>query len=137
MTAPSIPSSLRQLVIERSQGKCEYCLIHQDVSIYSHEVDHVIARKHGGQTVGENLALSCLSCNRHKGSDLATFDPLSNEIVPLFNPRRQTWSDHFTLDGIHIIGITPTGRATVFLLKLNAPTRLAYRQVLIAQGRYP
>jgi 5-methylcytosine-specific restriction endonuclease McrA len=49
MTAPSIPSSLRQLVIERAQGKCEYCLIHQDDSIYSHEVDHVIARKHGGQ----------------------------------------------------------------------------------------
>jgi hypothetical protein len=137
MTAPSIPSSLRQLVIERAQGKCEYCLIHQDDSIYSHEVDHVIARKHGGQTVAENLALSCLSCNRHKGSDLTTFDPLSNEIVPLFNPRRQTWSDHFTLDGIHIIGITPTGRATVFLLKLNASTRLAYRQVLIAQERYP
>ena len=137
MTAPSIPSSLRQLVIERAQGKCEYCLIHQDDSIYSHEVDHVIARKHGGQTVAENLALSCLSCNRHKGSDLTTFDPLSNEIVPLFNPRRQTWSDHFTLNGIHIIGITPTGRATVFLLKLNASTRLAYRQVLIAQQRYP
>lgn len=88
MTVPSIPSSLRQLVIERAQGKCEYCLIHQEVSIYSHEVDHVIARKHGGQTVAKNLALSCLSCNRHKGSDLAIFDPISNEIVPLFNPRR-------------------------------------------------
>lgn len=137
MTAPSIPSSLRQLVIERAQGKCEYCLIHQDDSIYSHEVDHVIARKHGGQTVAENLALSCLSCNRHKGSDLTTFDPISNEIVLLFHPRRQTWSDHFTLDGIHLVGITPTGRATVFLLKLNAPNRLAYRQVLIAQKRYP
>ena len=74
MSVPSIPSSLRQLVIDRAQGKCEYCLIHQDVSIYSHEVDHVIARKHAGQTVAENLALSCLSCNRHKGSDLATFD---------------------------------------------------------------
>ena len=137
MSVPSIPSSLRQLVIDRAQGKCEYCLIHQDVSIYSHEVDHVIARKHAGQTVAENLALSCLSCNRHKGSDLATFDPISNEIVPLFNPRRQNWSDHFTLDRTYILGITPTGRATVFLLKLNAPTRLAYRQLLIGQGQYP
>ena len=137
MTAPSSPSSLRQLVMERSQGKCEYCLIHQDDSIYSHEVDHVIARKHGGQTVAENLALSCLSCNRHKGSDLATFDPITNEVVLLFNPRRQNWRDHFTLEGTQIRGITSTGRATVFLLKLNAPTRLAYRQALIAQGRYP
>lgn len=132
MTVPWIPSSLRQLVIERARGRCEYCLIHQDASIYSHEVDHIIALKHGGQTIPENLALSCLPCNRHKGSDLATFDPQSNEIVPLFNPRRQVWSDHFQLDGLHIVGITPTGRATVFLLMLNSPTRLLNRQVLIS-----
>ena len=137
MSALSIPSSLRQLVFERAQGKCEYCFIHQDVSIYSHEVDHIIALKHGGQTIAENLALSGLPCNRHKGSDLATFDPISNEIAPLFNPRRQTWTDHFALEGTRIVGITPTGRATVFLLMLNAPTRLLQRQVLIAQGRYP
>jgi 5-methylcytosine-specific restriction endonuclease McrA len=137
MTASSISSSLRQLVIERAKGKCEYCLIHQDVSIYTHEVDHIIALKHGGQTVSENLALACFSCNRHKGSDLATFAPISNEIVPLFNPRRKIWADNFTLEEVHLLGITPTGRATAFLLKFNAPTRLAYRQVLIAQERYP
>jgi 5-methylcytosine-specific restriction endonuclease McrA len=137
MTPSSISPSLRQLVIERAQGKCEYCLIHKDYSIYSHEVDHVIARKHGGKTVAENLVLACLSYNRHKGSDLKTFDPLSHEIIPLFNPRRQIWTDHFTLDETNIIGTTATGRATVFLLKLNASTRLSYRQVLIAQGRYP
>ena len=137
MTASSISSSLRQLVIERAKGKCEYCLIHQDVSIYTHEVDHIIALKHGGQTVSENLALACFSCNRHKGSDLATFAPISNEIVPLFNPRRKIWADNFTLEEVHLLGITSTCRATVFLLKFNAPTRLAYRQVLIAQERYP
>lgn len=70
----SISSKLRQLIIERAQSKCEYCLIHQDFSIYSHEVDHIIAIKHGGQTVADNLALSCLACNRHKGSDFATID---------------------------------------------------------------
>lgn len=137
MVTSSISPSLRQLVIERAQGKCEYCLIHQDYSIYSHEVDHVIARKHGGKTVAENLALSCLSCNRHKGSDLTTFDPVTHEIVPLFNPRCQIWIDHFTLEKTRLLGTTATGRATVFLLKLNASTRLSYRQVLIAQGRYP
>jgi len=137
MTPSLISPSLRQLVIERAQGKCEYCLIHQDYSIYSHEIDHVIARKHGGKTVAKNLALACLSCNRHKGSDLTTFDPLSYEIVLLFNPRRQVWTDHFTLEETHIIGKTATGRATVFLLKLNASTRLSYRQVLILQGHYP
>ena len=60
MTNNAISFSLRQLVIERAQGRCEYCLIHQDFSIYTHEIDHIIAVKHGGQTLSENLALSCL-----------------------------------------------------------------------------
>lgn len=111
--------------------------VHQDFSIYSHEVDRIIAVKHGGQTIAENLALSCLPCNRYKGSDLATFDPLTGEIVPLFNPRTQIWSEHFRLDNGQIIGIATTGRATVFLLKLNEPKRLQIRQVLMAQGLYP
>ena len=64
MTSSLIPAELRRLVIERASGHCEYCRIHQDVSIYSHEVDHIIALKHGGQTRADNLALSCLSCNR-------------------------------------------------------------------------
>jgi hypothetical protein len=76
-------------------------------------------------------------CNRHKGSDFATFDPLSGEIIQLFNPRTQIWSEHFRLDNAQIVGITATGRATVFLLKLNEPNRLQIRQVLMAQGLYP
>ena len=137
MNAPSISFSLRQFVSERAQEKCEYCGLHQNVSICLHEVDHIIARKHGGQTAAENLALACLPCNRHKDSDLTTFDPVSNEIVALFNPRSQTWADHFSLESAHIVGITATGRATGFLLKLNAPARLLERQALIPQGRYP
>ncbi len=137
MIAPSVPHPLRRLVTERAQGKCEYCLIHQDVSIYTHEIDHVIARKHGGQTEADNLALSCLACNRCKGSDLTSFDPLSNVVVPLFHPRQHTWTEHFVLDGARIIGITPSGRATVLLLKFNTPARLLDRHMLIIQERYP
>ena len=133
----SIPAALRQLVCERAQGKCEYCLIHQDFSIYTHEVDHIIALKHSGQTTAENLALSCLSCNRHKGSDFATLDPSSGEIIPLFNPRRQVWAEHFVLNSARIEGITSIGQATARLLMFNTPTRLLSRQVLIAQGCYP
>lgn len=51
MTNNAISSSLRQLVIERAKGRCEYCLIHQDFSIYTHEIDHIIAVKHGGETL--------------------------------------------------------------------------------------
>jgi hypothetical protein len=137
MATPALSSTLRQLVIERAQGKCEYCCLHQDVSIYRHEIDHIIAQKHGGQTSADNLALACLPCNRAKGSDLTTFDPLSNDVVPLFHPRRQSWTDHFTFDGVHIIGLTPIGRATVLLLRLNAPARILQRQVLRDQNRYP
>jgi len=137
MMLPSIPAALRYLVFERARQRCEYCPIHQDVSIYSHEVDHIIALKHGGQTQADNLAVACLPCNRSKGSDLTTFDPLSNTIVPLFNPRQHIWSEHFLLEDAIIVGLTPIGRATVVLLKLNAPTRLLHRRVLIVQGRYP
>jgi len=59
-----ISASLRQLVTERAKAKCEYCLIAQKFSIYTHEVDHIIPIKHGGQNIAENLALSCFSCNR-------------------------------------------------------------------------
>jgi len=137
MTLPTLPPALRYLVFERARQRCEYCLIHEGVSIYSHEVDHIIALKHGGQTQADNLAVACLPCDRSKGSDLTTFDLLNNALVSLFNPRQHTWSAHFILDDASIVGLTPIGRATVVLLKLNAPTRLLHRRMLIAQGRYP
>lgn len=132
-----ISASLRQLVTQRAYGTCEYCRIHQSFSIYSHEVDHIIALKHGGQTTPENLVLACLPCNRHKGSDLTSLDPFTGEITPLFNPRTQTWSEHFQLNGGAIQGLTAIGRTTLFLLKMNEPSRLQLRQALASQGLYP
>ncbi|MDE3091344.1 MAG: HNH endonuclease, partial [Chloroflexota bacterium] len=116
---PNLPSSLRQWVIERAAGCCEYCLIHQDDVPQQHEIDHLIARKHGGQTVVENLVLACLPCNRYKGTDLTAIDPETLNVAPLFNPRAQIWDDHFSLIGARILGLTPTGRATVALLRFN------------------
>ena len=133
----SISSALRQLVSERAQGKCEYCLLHQDFSIYSHEVDHIIALKHGGGTTADNLAYSCLSCNRHKGSDFATLDLSGGDIIPLFNPRHQVWVEHFVLNNARIESLTIIGQGTAQLLRFNNPQRILQRQVLIAQGIYP
>ncbi|PZO44300.1 MAG: HNH endonuclease [Shackletoniella antarctica] len=132
-----ISASLRQLVTQRAAGTCEYCLIHQTFSIYRHEVDHAIALKHGGQTTSENLVLACLPCNRHKGSDLTSLDPITGVITPLFNPRNQTWSEHFQLDRGLIQGLTAIGRTTLFLLKMNEASRLQLRQALAAQRLYP
>ena len=134
---PYISVSLRQLVGDRAQGKCEYCRIHQDFSIYTHEVDHAVALKHGGATIAENLVLSCLPCNRYKGSDLTSIDPITGKITPLFSPRVHNWSDHFKLEDSYVLGQTPIGRTTVFLLKLNDPARLPIRQALISQELYP
>ena len=109
----------------------------QEDTPFSHQVDHLIPLKHSGQTVSVNLARVCLDCNRYKGSNLAAIDPVEGNIVPLFNPRMQTWNEHFVLDGVRIVGLTPTGRATISLLRLNDPARLLQRQALIEANRYP
>jgi 5-methylcytosine-specific restriction endonuclease McrA len=124
-----ISSTLRDRVIQRAEGRCEYCRLHQNFSIYSHEVDHVVARKHGGQTRLENLALSCLPCNRYKGSDLTSIDPQTGEITRLFNPRLDVWSEHFILENGRILGLSAIGRTTVFWLKFNTLTAILSRQL--------
>jgi HNH endonuclease len=131
-----LPKELRQQVLERAKGNCEYCLLPQIEVPFSHEVDHIIARQHGGTDALENLALCCIFCNRPKGPNLATFDPGTEDITLLFNPRKQVWSEHFSLEQGNIVGVTKEGRATVFLLRFNDEIRIAQRQQLIGQGRY-
>jgi HNH endonuclease len=132
-----LSATLRQLVSQRASGACEYCRIHQTFSIYSHEIDHVIAIKHGGESTDDNLVLACLPCNRHKGSDLTSIDPLTGVITPLFNPRTQIWSEHFQIEGGSILGITAIGRTTIFLLQIDEISRIQLRQALSVQGLYP
>jgi HNH endonuclease len=137
MTSNSISTELRKLILNRASGRCEYCLLHQDYSIYTHEVDHIIAVKHGGESASENLALSCLSCNRHKGSDFATIDAATGEIIPLLKERRQIWHEHFYFEGSRIDGKTLIGQATAKLLQFNIANRMLQRQVLMSQQKYP
>ncbi|MBX3057824.1 MAG: HNH endonuclease [Anaerolineae bacterium] len=137
MSRIHIPESLRRLVTERANGRCEYCLLHQDDTPFTHPIDHVVALKHGGLTIAENLALACLECNLNKGTDLATFDPLTGELDRLYHPRQQSWEEHFALEGVRIVGLTMYGRATVRLLQFNTPARLAERELLRDNSRYP
>jgi hypothetical protein len=130
-------AAVRREVVRRAGNRCEYCLIHQDDAASRHQVDHVIAEKHGGQTELDNLALSCLPCNRRKSSDIGAIDPESGQIAPLFNPRTQAWSDHFKIKSNRIIGLTAEGRATVEFMQLNSPERSQERVELIRLGRIP
>ena len=75
----------------------------------------------GGQSTSENLALACVSCSLRKGARLVTVDPYTGEEVVLFDPRRDAWRLHFRWDGVRVVGITPTGRATVMALHMNRP----------------
>lgn len=89
---------------------------------------------HGGATDANNLAFACWRCNRHKGTDLGSFDPQTGTFSFLFNPRTQNWAEHFRLEEVTILGLTPEGRTTVNLLQLNSNERLAERRRLLEQG---
>jgi hypothetical protein len=125
-----IPAALRRLVEERAKYQCEYCLLPAKVAFFAHEIDHIIAQKHGGETNADNLALTCWRCNRYKGSDLGSFDPETRNFSFLFNPRNQEWKSHFIFAEVLIVGLTPEGRTTVKLLQMNSEERLAERQKL-------
>jgi hypothetical protein len=98
------------------------------------QIDHIVAEKHGGQTVENNLALACPHCNRFKGPNIAGLDSESGEAIRLFHPRKDTWSEHFEWDGARIVGRTAIGRATVHVLSMNADDLLLIRAELLAEG---
>jgi hypothetical protein len=134
MNQARILASLRREVRERAGKRCEYCLLPESQAYFPHEPDHLIALKHGGETTSENLALACFDCNRFKGSDIASIDALTGELVALFNPRTQRWSEHFHLHGGQIVPLTSVGRVTERLLKLNLPARIEVRLRVASVG---
>ena len=135
--ASDINDELRTEVAQRAGQRCEYCLLGEDDAGFPHQVDHILSRKHGGSSTSENLAYACVVCNRHKGSDVASIDPVIGEVVLLFDPRRDRWADHFRFNGALIEPISSVGRATARLLQLNAPERILERRLLQSLGRYP
>ena len=126
------PDQLRQ-VWKRAQRRCEYCRLPASVYPLPFHVDHIIARQHGGLTVLENLALSCLHCNRHKGPNIAGRDAATGELVRLFHPRQDRWIDHFEWAGSELAGRTSIGRVTIQVLAINAPDFLAVREELAGE----
>ena len=129
---------LSQQVAERAKWRCEYCQSPSAFSTQPFEVDHIIPSSKGGLTTAENLAFSC-GCNSYKGIQTHAADPQTGRRVPLFHPRRQQWSRHFSWsqDFTIIIGRTASGRATVEALHLNRSELVNLRRILHATGEHP
>jgi len=123
-------SSVRRRVRDRADGRCEYCGLAEEDSYIPHHIEHIRPKQHDGGDSLSNLALACQACNLKKGPNLAGIDPQSETMVTLFNPRQQSWEEHFIRRGGFIMGLTPTGRATVQVLDMNARERVKIRQDL-------
>ena len=139
MTKRPSRAALRRLVIARANGCCEYCLSQMRYSSHSFAVEHITPRARQGQTIEGNLALACQGCNEHKHTKVKARDPLTGKQVSLFHPRRHHWTEHFTwsANDLEILGLTPTGRATVIALQLNRAEVVNLRRILIAFDEHP
>jgi HNH endonuclease len=123
-----ITSQIRAQVRERAQNACEYCHLHQDDSpLATLHIEHIIPKIHGGNDDIDNLALACIDCNLHKGTNLTGIDPETNALAELFHPRSQEWQEHFELKGIYLAGKTAAGRTTIRVLNINSEDQLALR----------
>jgi hypothetical protein len=123
-------AATRHLVRQRAGCRCEYCGLHKDQSpLAPLHIEHIRPKKHSGTDDPENLALACIDCNLHKGSNVAGFDPETGQLTELFSPRRHRWDEHFEWRGTLIAGRTPIGRTTVQVLQLNAEERVQLRMV--------
>ena len=132
-----IPVVLRRFVVRRANQVCEYCLLPQLIVLTPHEPDHIVPEQHDGQTPEDNLALACMRCNRRKGTNIGSFDPLTGNLVRFFNHRIDKWEEHFDWRENRIIPISPEGRVTAKILNFNSGDRLAERDLAIRLGLYP
>jgi hypothetical protein len=139
MSRTHIPEALRRQVADQARHRCGYCLTAEAIVGTPMELDHLIPEAVGGLTESENLWLACSLCNDHKGDRIAAPDPITGEIVRLFDPRHQVWAEHFRWaeTGDRIIGLTAIGRATVVALNLNRPALVRARQLWVSVGWHP
>lgn len=132
-----VPARLRKAVVARAAHRCEYCGLSQIGQEATFHVDHIHPQADGGPTKLENLALACVSCSLRKGARRVATDPTSNRLVPLFNPRQQSWPNHFEWAGVLLKAKTAIARATVSALDLNRESFLRIRAEAIVYGRHP
>ncbi len=103
----------------------------EELSLMASSIDDIILEKHGGLTKADNLALSCSVCNQYKGSDTASIDPDTGRLSAFYNPRTDTWTEHFSLNGDSLSPLSTKGRVTAKILRLNRIERIEERRLLI------
>jgi 5-methylcytosine-specific restriction endonuclease McrA len=139
MTDRRISDEVRGRVRALAENRCGYCLSPQHLVLGQLEIEHITPRARGGSDEETNLWLACRLCNNSKGVQTEGLDPDTNQRVPLFDPRRQSWVDHFAwnTDGTRVLGLTPCGRATVLALQLNGLIAVTVRRCWVAAGWHP
>lgn len=134
-----IPVAIQRAILEFSKGYCEYCVLPANFSTDFFHFEHIIPLVLNGKTELVNLARSCGLCNNNKRDKIEHIDPLTQQVVRLYNPRQDIWTDHFQWsdDDLYIIGLTPIGRATIELLKLNRSNAQNLRKLLKMADLHP
>lgn len=134
-----ISDKIKAKVRDRAGACCEYCLSQEFFSSTPFSIEHIIPISKGGNDRIDNLALACQGCNGFKYNKTHHLDPVSQQSVPLYHPRQDLWGQHFTwnMDFTRLLGITPTGRATIDCLKLNRAEAVNLRQLLLVFGEHP
>ncbi|WP_058998542.1 HNH endonuclease [Leptolyngbya sp. NIES-2104] len=117
----TINASTRRIVRQRANHLCEYCHSSEEASTTRFTLDHRQPKSLEGSDDVDNLVLACHRCNMRRYNFTAGTDRETGCTVPLFNPRLQLWSEHFSwsADGLRIVGLTAIGRATCDRLDMN------------------
>ena len=139
MTKRRVSTRLRQLVRERAHSCCEYCISQEAYSPDPFSNEHITPIGAGGRSEEDNLAFACQGCNNLKYNKTSAIDPITLQEAPLFNPRKNRWHEHFewSCDCSELVGLTPTGRATIEELRLNRANVVNLRRVLLLVGKHP
>jgi hypothetical protein len=126
-------------VSRRAAHRCEYCRAPEAIFNFPFEVEHVVPISHDGVDEQTNLALACRSCNIRKANHLTGFDEITQKEARLFNPRIDSWEDHFGVaeESGAILGQTEIGRATVARLEMNSGTQSTARVQWMRLGLFP
>ena len=134
-----ISVAVRRRVAVAARHRCGYCLTSERVVGPLLEIDHFIPEARGGPSDEDNLWLACPACNSHKADRVSAIDPESGQTLSFFNPRAESWDEHFEWaeNGTVICGKTPTGRATVSALNMNHPDLVMVRRLWVLAGWHP